>query len=171
MNPIDGSNQGNKSFVLYRMEVDPKTTYEDLLDPTSRESLPNKNSDYWGSKNLIKGKKGGNYLAMNIVNFEIDFYLEDDGIMSTPTLYYEISPKNLRKSVIYGGNNATIGPQADLEHYQRSLAYADIKLTVLSDKGAEMIRNLGQRSETPEDIIRLHSEEYIRRVHFPVKPF
>ena len=27
------------------------------------------------------------------------------------------------------------------------------------------------RSETPEDVIRLQSEEIIRRVDFPVKPF
>ena len=73
--------------------------------------------------------------------------------------------------MIYGGKSATIGPQAKLEHYQRALAYADIKLTVLSDKGAEMLRNIDQRSETPEDVIRLHGEEFIRRVHFPVKPF
>jgi hypothetical protein len=73
--------------------------------------------------------------------------------------------------VIYGGRYATIGPQAKLEHYQKSLAYADIKLTVLSDEGAEIMQNIDQRSETPEDVIRLYGEEYIRRVHFPVKPF
>jgi hypothetical protein len=79
--------------------------------------------------------------------------------------------KNPRRSVIYGGREATIGPQAKLEHYQRALAYADIKLTVLSDEGAEIMRNVAQRPETPADVIRLHSEKFIRRVHFPVKPF
>ena len=34
-----------------------------------------------------------------------------------------------------------------------------------------MLRNIDQRPETPEDVIRLHGEEFIRRVHFPVKPF
>ena len=171
VNPIDGSNRGLKSFVLYRLEVDPETTYKYLLDTSSREGLPNKKSQTWGDGNFIKGKNGGNYLATNIVNFEIDFYLEDDGNPSTPTLYFERSKKNPRKSVIYGGRYATIGPQAKLEHYQKSLAYADIKLTVLSDEGAEIMQNIDQRSETPEDVIRLYGEEYIRRVHFPVKPF
>ena len=119
----------------------------------------------------LKGKNGDNYLAMNIVNFEIDFHVEDDGNRSTPTLYFERSKKNPNRSVIYGGKSATVGPQAKLEHYQRALAYADIKLTVLSDTGAEMLRNIDQRPETPEDVIRLHGEEFIRRVHFPVKPF
>lgn len=44
VNPIDGSNQGKKSFVLYRMEVDPEKTYNLLLDPSNREFLPNKRS-------------------------------------------------------------------------------------------------------------------------------
>ena len=171
VNPIDGSNQGKKSFVLYRMEVDPEKTYNLLLDPSNREFLPNKRSSIWGQGNLIKGKNGGNYLAMNIVNFEIDFHVEDDGDRTTPTLYFERSKKNPRRSVIYGGKSATIGPQAKLEHYQRALAYADIKLTVLSDEGAEIMRNVEQRSMTSEEVIRLHGEEFIRRVHFPVKPF
>ena len=54
----------------------------------------------------------------------------------------------------------------------KDLAYADIKLTVLSDEGAEIMRNIDKRSETPEDADSLiYGEEYIRRVHFPVKPF
>ena len=171
VNPIDGSGRGKKSFVLYRLEVDPENTYKYLLDSSSREGLPNKKSPVWGVGNFIKGENGNNYLAMNIVNFEIDFHVEDDGDPATPTLYFEQSKKNPRKSVIYGGRHATIGPQASLEHYQRSLAYADIKLTVLSDEGAEIMRNIDKRSETPEDVIRLYGEEYIRRVHFPVKPF
>ena len=171
VNPIDGTNRGKKSYVLYRMEVDPETTYKSLLDPSNRETLPDYKSPTWGKGNFIIGRNGDNYLAMNIVKFEIDFHVEDDGNSATPTLYFEKSKRNPRKSVIYGGRNATIGPQAKLEHYQRALAYADIKLTVLSDEGAEIMRNIDQRSETPEDVIRLHGEEFIRRVHFPVKPF
>ena len=33
------------------------------------------------------------------------------------------------------------------------------------------MRNVEQRSMTFEEVIRLHGEEFIRRVHFPVKPF
>lgn len=171
VNPVDGSNKGEKSFVLYRLEVDPEKTYRYLLESSSREALPNKRSRIWGQGNTIKGNYGDNYLASNIVGFEIDFYVEDDGIRSTPTLYFNGHKKNPNRSVIYGGKAATIGPQAKLEHYQRPLAYADIKLTVLSDEGAEIMRNVEQRPETPEDVIRLYSEEFIRRVDFPVKPF
>ena len=42
-----------------------------------------------GCRELRKGENGNNYLAMNIVNFEIDFYVEDDGNPATPTLYFE----------------------------------------------------------------------------------
>ena len=171
VNPIDGSDRGEKSFVLYRMEVDPETTYNNLLDVSKRDTLPNKRSRIWGLGNTIKGKNGGNFLAKNIVNFDIEFHVEDDGNSSTPTLYFERSIKNPNKSVIYGGKFATVGPQAELEHYQRALAFADIKLTVISDEGADMMRIIDKLPETPEDVIRLHGEEFIRRVHFPVRPF
>ena len=133
VNPIDGSDRGEKSFVLYRMEVDPETTYNNLLDVSKRDTLPNKRSRIWGLGNTIKGKNGGNFLAKNIVNFDIEFHVEDDGNSSTPTLYFERSKKIQIISDLWW-KFATVGPQAKLEHYQRALAYADIKLTVLSDK-------------------------------------
>ena len=47
----------------------------------------------------------------------------------------------------------------------------NIKDNLYSDVGAEIMRNVEQRSMTSEEVIRLHGEEFIRRVHFPVKPF
>lgn len=171
VNPVDGSYRGDKTFVLYRMEADPETTFMSLLNDENRSRLPNKRSQTWGTGNSIKGDNGENYLVSNIVDFAIEFYVEDDGERNTPTLYYERSVKNPRRSVIYGGEDATIGPQASFEHYQKPLAYADIKLTVLSDEGIEIMRHIQKRPETPEEIIRLHSDIFIRRVYFKVKPF
>lgn len=171
VNPVDGSYRGDKTFVLYRMEVDPETTYATLLEDENRIRLPNKRSTTWGTGNSIKGDNGENYLVSNIVDFSIEFYVDDDGKRNTPTLYYERSIRNPRRSVIYGGEDATIGPQAENEHYQKPLAYADIKLTVLSDEGIEMMRHIEKRPETPEDVIRLHSDIFIRRIYFKIKPF
>ncbi|MAH39807.1 MAG: hypothetical protein CML08_00165 [Puniceicoccaceae bacterium] len=171
VNPVDGSYKGDKTFVLYRMEVDPESTFLNLLKDENRSRLPNKRSQSWGTAHSIKGDKGENYLVSNIVDFAIEFHVEDDGERNTPTLYYERSIKNPRRSVIYGGDEATIGPQANYEHYQKPLAFADIKLTVLSDEGIEIMRNIEKRPETPEDIIRLHSDIFIRRIYFKVRPF
>lgn len=170
VNPVDGSLKGEKTFVLYRLEVDPITTFDQLLDPKNRQSLPDKRAQNWGRKNSIKGANGENYLVSNIVDFKIDFYVEDDGNRATPTLYFQRSTKNPNKSVIYGGESATVGPQASVAHYQNSLAYADIKLTVLSDEGVQIMKNIAKRPERPSDIIREYSQIYVRRVHFPVKP-
>jgi len=169
--PVDGSYRGDKTFILYRMEVDPETTYYDLLNRESRDSLPNKRSISWGKGNLIKGQNGSNYLVSNIVDFAIDFYVEDDGRKDTPTQYFEKSVKNPNRSVIYGGENATIGPLSRVEHYQKPLSYADVKLTVLSDEGIDMMRHINKRPETPEEVIRLHSDVFIRRIYFKTKPF
>ena len=169
--PIDGSYRGDKTFILYRMEVDPETTYKDLLNQESRTSLPHKRSTHWGDGNFIKGQNGSNYLVSNIVDFTIDFYVDDDGRKNTPTQYFEKSIKNPIRSVIYGGENATVGPQARIEHYKKPLSYADIKLTVLSDEGIDMMRHINKRPETPEEVIRLHSDVFIRRIYFKTKPF
>lgn len=170
VNPVDGSYKGEKTFVLYRLEVDPLFTFNQLLDANNRQSLPDKRAEFWGPKNSIKGINGENYLVSNVVDFSIDFYVEDDGKRETPTLYYERSVKNPNRSVIYGGQSATVGPQARVTHYQTPLAYADIKLTVLSDEGVRIMQHIDKRPETAQDIIREHAQIFVRRVQFPVKP-
>ena len=170
-NPIDGTSEGQKNFVLYRLQVDPLSTYNNLLGLESRLSLPDKDSTSWGKDNPIKGVNGENYLASNIIDFSIKFYVEDDGNRNTTTEYFEKSPNNPRYSLIYGGKNATVGPQAKVAHYKKPLSHADIKLTILSDEGVEMMRNIEKNAKTPEEVILQHGEVYIRRVSFKTKPF
>ena len=170
VNPVDGSSKGEKTFVLYRLEVDPLETFNTLLNPEYRQTLPDKRAKKWGQKNFIKGVNGENYLVSNIVDFRIDFYVEDDGNKATPTLYYQRSLRNPNRSVIYGGEMATVGPQAPVTHYQNALSYAEIKLTVLSDEGVSIMQNIDKRPESPSDVIREYSQVFVRRVQFPIKP-
>ena len=110
------------------------------MNPEFRQTLPDKRAKKWG-KNSIKGENGENYLVSNIVDFRIDFYVEDDGNQATPTLYYRRSLRNPNRSVIYGGKMATVGPTS-VTHYQNALSYAEIKLTVLSDEGVSICKIL-----------------------------
>ena len=175
-NPIDGSTSGagagsvdDRVFVLYRLLVDPDKTFDDLMGIGKQEQLPDKDATNWGEYS-IKGNDGSNYLASNILGFEITFHVEDDGNPATSTLV------SAADGTIYGGDDATVGPQAANENYQKPLAYAEITLRVISDAGMEQLQSIDLISQTGsannqvETIIVQNSEIFTRRVNLPVRP-
>jgi len=175
-NPIDGSlgagTTDNRLFILYRLVVSPESTFEDLLGEPNQLELPGSEAIAWGTNppNDIIGDEGGNYLVSNIVEFEIDFYVEED----------EVSGDTLAPSpVIYGGTDSTIGSDAVnafQERYRKPLSYAVIRLTVISDEGAQQLQNIdriqgaGSNQDKVEDIITTFGETFVRRIPFLSKP-
>lgn len=163
--PITGEESGNeKTFILYRNVIDPETTFENLMGQGSQESL---NNTRWSNESTIDG--GRNFLASNIVDFRVDFYVEDDGDLNTETLVSTYSDKT-----VYGGDKATVGPQSNsADALKKQLAYAEITLTVISDQALQVIQN-GARAQTgyftDEDYILANSEVFTRRVNFLVRP-
>ena len=49
-------------------------------------------------------------------------------------------------------------------------AYAEIKLTVISDEGAKLLQNLAQIPQDFNDVVREHGEVFTRRVNFLARP-
>lgn len=206
--PVTGSREkrddgnDNRLWILYRMVVPPAITFEHLLgrkapgaSKSIQEELPSTNksgeeSQWRDSVNSpyfydFSYTAETHYLVSNIVSFDIDFYVEDDG---DPTTLNIVSGdgSNTSSDTRYGcglnndevnislSNGATVGPQAynwrnspSLQQlaYRKPLSYATIRLTVLSDQGAQMLQNIDRISETVEDVIRMHGETYIRRVN------
>ena len=106
--PITGEESGTeRTFILYRNVIDPRTTFEDLMGKNYQESLDN---PQWSDDSTID--EGRNYLASNIVDFRVDFYVEDDGITNTDTLVSSYGTDSDPMKTIYGGDNATVGPQS-----------------------------------------------------------
>ena len=106
--PITGEESGTeRTFILYRNVIDPRTTFEDLMGENNQESLDN---PQWSDDSTID--EGRNYLASNIVDFRVDFYVEDDGITNTDTLVSSYGTDSDPMKTIYGGDNATVGPQS-----------------------------------------------------------
>jgi len=168
--PVSGSaNAGapdDRLWILYRMVVNPKDTFDNLMGEGNQETLPNKGQPDWKGNSIIgedtNGNFGTNYLVSNVVGFEIDFYVEDD---DTPggTL--------VTADTIYGGDDATVGPQSSVGGgFTKPLAYADITLTVISNEGAALLQNLGQIPQSFEDVVREHGEVFTRRVNFLARP-
>lgn len=177
-NPIDGSLDGgatseNRLFILYRLVVPPVDTFENLMGEPEQLQLPGAESPEWGSNPPydIIGDEGQNYLASNIVDFQVDFHVEDD---ESPGDTLVPSP------VIYGGTDSTVGSNAVSAadaRYERPISYCIVRLTVISDEGAQQLQNLrrvqgaGSDQEKVENIIATHGETFIRRISIMNRPF
>ena len=167
-NPITGDDSGDdRLFVLYRRIIDPQTTFDSLMGVGNQENITDESAT-WG--NWASGGGGNNigpddYLVSNIASFEIQFHVEDD---ATPggTLVTN------GDGTIFGGPRATVGAGAAnaAGPFQRPLAYADIRLTVLSDEGAEILQNLDLTGSTLDEVLLEHSQVFYRRVYFPSRP-
>jgi len=160
---LDTGDQRERTFILYRNIIDPETTFKDLMGDGNQELL---NKSLWNDVNTIDS--GRNFLASNIVDFRVDFYVEDDGITSTQTLVSAYSNKT-----VYGGDSATVGPQSTNGILKKPLAYAEITLTVISDQALQVIQNGAWAQtgfENNEDYILANSEVYTRRVNFLARP-
>ena len=168
--PITGKELGTeRTFILYRNIIDPEATFKNLLGEDNQESLDN---PQWSDDSTID--EGRNYLASNIVDFRVDFYVEDDGITDTDTLVASYGTDSEPFKTIYGGDNATVGPQSSGDDaLKKQLAYAEITLVIISDEALQVIQNNSRAQtgyETDKAYISANSEVYTRRVNFLARP-
>ena len=168
--PVSGSpgagSPDDRLWILYRMVASPEDTFKNLMGEGNQDALPAKDKPSWDSNSIVgtdsDGNVGTNYLVSNVVGFEIDFYVEED---DTP------GDTLVLGDTIYGGDDATVGPQSLLGGgFTKSLAYAEIKLTVISDEGATLLQNLAQVPQDFDDVVREHGEVFTRRVNFLARP-
>lgn len=171
--PISGSptsptegDPDDRLWILYRMVVSPKDTFDTLMGAGNQETLPEKTQIFWGSNSIIgqdtSGNLGTNYLVSNVVRFEIDFYVEDDDTAGNTLVSGD---------TIYGGADATVGPQSTVGGaFTKPLSYAELKLTVISDEGAQLLQNINKIPETIDEVILQHGEVFTRRVNFLARP-
>jgi prepilin-type N-terminal cleavage/methylation domain-containing protein len=181
LNAVTGTATGDRLFVLYRLVVNPKDTFNALMGTANQKSLPNKAATVWTGTDAntgtvfnesLVGVNGVNYLVSNIVEFEIEFHVQDDGDPDTVTLITDAA------GTIYGGQTPTVGPQAYPSAaptalqlaYRQPLAYAEVKLTVISDAGAQMLENIANIPETVDEVIQQYGDTFIRRVNFMAHP-
>jgi hypothetical protein len=192
--PVSGSAElgdpDKRIWSLYRLVVNPQDTFDHLIGGEVQEVLPDESAIEWKgavwSGENITGLKGSNYLVGNIVAFNLDFYVNDDNVISTNNKV-EATSVGLSNSTRYGcglpnpdiKNGATVGsqayswmsnPNAQQMAYRQPLAYAEIKLTVISDEGAQLLQNITKIPETEEEVILQHGEVFTRRVNFLARP-
>jgi type II secretory pathway pseudopilin PulG len=185
--PVSGSaalgDPDKRIWSLYRLVVNPQDTFDHLIGGEVQRVLPDESAIEWKgavwSGESITGLKGSNYLVGNIVAFNLDFYVNDDDDDDTQTkvVFHTRYGCGLPNPNIKTG--ATVGPQAfswmetpndQQMAYRQPLAYAEIKLTVISDEGAQLLQNITKIPETEEEVILQHGEVFTRRVNFLARP-
>ena len=163
-NAIDGGTDGDQTFVLYRNVVSAADTFNDLMGSPAQLTM---SIGEWTEAN-IRGVEGRNYLVSSVVDFQVTFYLADDG---DPATAEEIPPGT---AVRFGGSSPTVGSGAT-GAFNRPLAYADIMLRVLTAEALQVVQRgnsaLASTGYTTwSDFIAANSEVFIRRVNFLARP-
>lgn len=173
-NPIDGSTAvaEDNMFALHRRVIDPSTTFNSLMGAGNQEDFSS-----WENaqvtpvgvtlNNYPPAENPENYLAGNIANFKVDFYVIDSSG----------DPVKVPSPIAFGGTNATVGADASDPNLRHPLAYAEITLIVLSDEGTQLLQNLdanrggtGYQVGEGDEIIKQHGETFTRRVNFLARP-
>ena len=160
---------GPDVYALYRMTVDPKTTFDDYLgsgDPvnSAQGSLaePGKAPANWSNANI---ESDDNYLVSNIVGFKVLIYeLDASTIPGVTDLVNADSDGKLIVDYAYGGE-----AEANVVSTNQ-LLYADVILTIISDEGLEMLDNIDKLPEDADEVVALHGETFTRRVNFMAHP-
>lgn len=186
--PVSGRDEDpeRNAFALHRRLIDPVTTFNSLLGQEYQEDF----EDWLGKEEGVNApgydlgfatyeapSDPKFYLAGNIVGFQVEFYLTDaDGNTRVAS-----SPVEYGGSNATGNSTATVGPFPNvIPEFKFPIEYADISLTVISDEGMAILRNLEAErggtgfentQEGVKQVILQHGEVFKRRVHFKAKPF
>lgn len=159
--PIDGNQSGSDQlFVLYRKIIDPQNTFDNLLGVGNQEDFSG--WGIWSAEASDLMLSADDYLVSNIAAFEIQFFVEGDLSETIDTA--------VPGDTIFGGTDATVGSGASDLNYKKPLAYADIRLTVISDEGAEVLQNLSVLDKDLNDVILEYGQVFYRRVYLPLRP-
>ncbi|MFW6218209.1 MAG: PulJ/GspJ family protein [Verrucomicrobiota bacterium] len=153
----DGANAPD-TFALYRKIVDPETTFNEMMGPGSGNPQLELTGDPWDSTEVVVPE---NYLAGNIVDFQVVVYGENDAGDEIPLNADEDG--ELDDDFIFGGTNGST----------ETPIYMDVILTVLSDEGLELLELpslAGTGYADVADIVREHGEVFTRRVNFMARP-
>ena len=177
-NPVTGlPNDESNAFALHRRLIDPVTTFSELMGTGNQGNfgtwlngeIPIDTAKVNLGKSVYSPPKTSEYyLAGNIVDFQVEFFVvDDDGVARV-----------VPSPVEYGGDTPTVGPQTTDEDLRYPIEYADISMTIVSSEGMNILRNLavpdrggtGYEANEADKVILQHGEVFKRRVNFQAKP-
>jgi prepilin-type N-terminal cleavage/methylation domain-containing protein len=168
-NPIDKSNSGFETFVLNRLLVDPKPTFDNLL---GKPVLTTAFSSYRSEL-----EKSENFVCENVFQFAVTFFVEvNQGtgasatVVTVPVTVGQSATVKVTKSLKIKGSGieaevSSTSVTAD-ELKAGRIKAMEISLTVLSDAGVDLIRRTPSIAEKPEFMAK-NSYQYSKLVQLP----
>lgn len=188
----DDSNAPNV-YALYRKIERADTTFHSLLGSESEGTASNQlelnnaksatgsnvpannaRSEVWVDSEILDE---ANYLASNIVDFQVLIYEEDTSSTGTALVavnWDENGSELEQGTYAFGGEvSGTRVGSGGLNDPQKRLLFADVILKVVSDEGLEILALptlAGTGFSNEDDVIQEHGQTFTRRVYFPANP-
>lgn len=161
-------------YALYRSIERADNTFNNLLGSRSQgNASPQRDLaglGFWDAANIVVP---GNYLASNIVDFQVFIYEEDQTDPTNPPVLQNADANfQLDSDYIYGGETTDSNGNAVAGSTGR-LLYADVVLKVVSDEGLEILSLptlAGTDFADADAVILEHGQTFTRRVYFPASP-
>lgn len=170
--PIDQNGTKFETFVLNRLLVDPKPTFDSLL---GQKNLDTAFGSYKGDL-----KKVENFVCENVYQFTVTFHVEvtKPGVGTAPATLINLpitvgqsNSGNITSSFKIKGTgieSAISGGQVTADELKSGrLKAMEISLTVLSDAGIDQIRNRGFQGDQQSEFLAKNSYQYSKLVQLP----
>lgn len=176
--PIEPSAASNfKTFVLNRLLVDPKKTFDGLLGKTDEtKSLESVFNAAFGS--LISDPD--NFVCENVFQFSVTFHVQVTDTAQTPSVFtvpvtIASSGKTTKSFVVKGtgikADEISGGSVTPAQLAAGRITAMEVSVTVISDFGIDQLRTrFKSKSPSPEelaDLLAKHSYEYTKLVQLP----
>ena len=161
--PLVVGGEDFETFVLNRLLVDPKETFEKLLGEEDLTTALDSST--------VKIENPVNFVCENIYQFTVTFHVEVTDTTKTPAVT-SIVPVTLGKDTkefrIFGNKIDTdyAGTSASLVPSGRVKA-VDFSITVLSDMGIDQLRRRTFSSTQQTEFLAKHSYQYSKLVQLP----
>jgi len=166
--PIDSNSSGFETFVLNRLLVDPKPTFEELL---GQKDLAGAFSSY-----RAELQKPENFVCENVFQFTVTFYVEvtqGTGTSATVTTVPVVIGQsgNATKSFKIKGTGIEAevsgGKVTTDELKSGRIKAMEISLTVISDAGIDQLRNRGFDDKGKSEFMAKNSYQYSKQIQLP----
>lgn len=168
--PIDESNNGFETFVLNRLLVDPKPTFETLL---GKDDLKTAFDAY-----RTELEKPEYFVCENVYQFTVTFHIEvTQGtgtaatIVNVPVSVGQAASGNVTKSFKIKGNeiesDVSGGSVTADELKAGRIKSMEISLTVLSDAGIDQLRNRTFNDSQKSEFLLKNSYQYSKLIQLP----
>ena len=198
-NPFTGSTTNRPQYGLYRAVVDAENTFNTALgqdDFIANDGSTHPTSEAWTDNSMEAVNESlaanvtvseawvrdsANYLSANVTNFQILFFYSTTNTLTGAEVIEAITEDRSASGEprafvvadgIYISDSPSALPGAGTTPEDGHLVYADIKMTVLGDEGANMVANgtWGDTGMAWDDFQLTYGQTFTRRVYIMSNP-